>query len=380
MKKQLILSALLSAVFAGSAYASAPDDAWLAFAGCWRADGDTSGKALCIVPADDGVRMLTIVGNKIESESRVIANGLPRSLTQEGCAGTETAVWSADRQRVFLNAQLNCGNNTMRKVSGMFVMLSPTQWASIQSVSAAGGEPRMHTVRYVETTPADLPAEVVQAFLDNRLARETLRVGASSRIGLDDVKEAVKLVDTNVVEGWITTTGQEFDLNAKALIDLADSGVPSSVIDVLVAVSHPRHFAVREERRSERDWRGGRRPITCMDSYWADPYDPFFYRSSYYYGGGCGGGWGIYPWGGGYWGGGTVIVIDRGTGGQSTIPGKVTKSGYKAPRTRDNDRDSSSPSIGSSSPPKTTSTPKSGDSDSSSGGDSGGRKAKPRGT
>ena len=379
MRKQLILSALFSAAFSASAFAAAPDDAWLAWAGCWKADGDTSGKALCIVPSDDGVRMLTIVGKNIESESRIVASGLPRSITQEGCSGSETAVWSADRQRVFLNAQLNCGNNVSRKVSGMFVMLTPSQWASIQSISAAGGEPVMHTVRYVEAFPADLPDEVEQAFRDNRLARETVRVAAASRLGLDDVKEAVKIAQPNVVEAWITTTNQEFDLDGKTLIELADAGVPSSVIDALVAVSNPRHFAVREERREERTARG-RTPGSCFDSYWADPYDPFFYRGGRY-GYGCrgpvwGGGW--YPWGG-YYGGGTVIVIDRGPI-TTREKGKVTKAGYKAPRSRDT---TSEPSVTSATPSKTssTTTKSSGSSDTSSGssGDSG-RKAKPRGT
>lgn len=368
MRNQWIFSAIISATLASAAHAAQPDDAWLAWVGCWRAEGDGSERSLCIVPDGAGVRMITLNAGRIESESRVVANGQPRTITQEGCTGTETARWSADRQRIFLNANLNCGNNVMRKVSGVFAMMGGSKWASVQSITTAENS-ALHTVRYVEAQPTTVPADIARAFSDNRLARETVRLFAASRLDLADVKEAVTVVETTVVEGWLTTIGQEFDLDAETLIELADAGVPASVIDVLVAVSNPGHFAVREERANERE-RAGRRP-GCYDSYWTDPYDPFGYRGSYYganYGYGCGGGWGFYPRGG-FWGGGSVIVIDR---GPARTRGKVTKDGYKAPRVID--------------APATTSTTRSptatssGDSDSSSSGSSGGggRKAKPR--
>jgi hypothetical protein len=364
MRKQLLVSTLLAMAFAGAAQAAQPDDAWLAWVGCWRAEGDSSERSICIVPDGDGVRMITLNAGRIESESRIVANGQPRTISQEGCTGTETARWSNDRQRVFLNADLNCGNNVTRKVSGLFAVLGAAQWTSVQSIATADNK-RLHTVRYVDTQPTSLPDDIAQAFRDNRLARETVRLAAASRLDLLDVQEAVKNVEASVVEGWLTTVGQEFDLDAESLIALADAGVPSSVIDVLVAVSNPGRFAVREERANDNDGRRGRRPGTCYDSYWSDPYDPFGYRGVYGYR--CGGGFGLYPWGG-YYGGGTVIVIDRGT---SRSRGKVTKDGYKAPR------DAGTIGSSSSTTSKASAPKSSGDSDSGSSG-SGGRKAKPR--
>ena len=325
--------------------------------------------------------MITLADNRIESESRVVANGQPRTITQEGCSGTETAVWSADRQRVFLNAELNCGNNVKRKVSGMFAMLRNSQWASIQSIGTAGNT-RLHTVRYVETDANELPQDIAQALRDNRLARETVRIGAAAPIDIADVKEAAKVAETSVVEAWLTAVAQPFDLNASTLIELADAGVPPSVIDVMVAISNPGRFAVREERASERDDRGRRRPSTCWDSYWVDPYDPFSYRAGYY-GYGCRPGWGgtYYPWGGGYYGGGTVIVIDGGTGRSS---GKVTRDGYKSGRPRDASSIADRSGSSSSTPARTSASPgkssgSSSDDSSSSGSSGSGRKAKPRG-
>ena len=368
MRKYLVITALFAAALAPAIEAAQPDDAWLAWVGCWRAEGDSSERSLCIVPDGNGVRMITLNAGRIESESRVVANGQPRAITQEGCTGTETAVWSADRKRVFLNADMSCGNNVARKVSGVFAMLPGSQWASIQSIQTAE-QKRLHTVRYVETTPANLPDDIARTYRDNRLARETVRLGATAALDLDDVKEAVKRVDVTVVEGWLTTTGQAFDLDAKTLIELADAGVPPSVIDVLVAVSNPGRFAVREERADERD-RVRRRPVGCYDSYWSDPYDPFFYRGSYYGYNSCRGPIG-YPggyWGGGYWGP-SVIVIDR----PSRSRGRVTRDGYKGPR------DTSTPSVTGSTPSRNPPS-SSGDSSSGSSGssDSGGRKAKPR--
>ena len=374
MRKQLVLTTLLAAALVPAAYATQPDDAWLGWVGCWRAEGDSSERSLCIVPDGDGVRMITLNAGKVEAESRIVANGQARAITQEGCTGTETARWSADRKRVFLTANLNCGNNVARNVSGIFAMLPGSQWASIQSIQTAENK-RLHTVRYTEASPSNLPEEIARSFRDNRLARETVRLGATAALDLDDIKEAVKLADVTVVEGWLTTTGQEFDLDAKTLIELADAGVPPSVIDVLVAISNPGRFAVREERADDRD-RVRRRPGSCYDSYWSDPYDPFFYRGDYY--GYCRGPiGGYYPrWGtGGYWGGGSVIVIDRPTRSRG---GRVTRDGYKAPR------DNSTGAVTSTTPSRTSSGTNStaGSSDSSSGssssGDGGGRKAKPR--
>ena len=380
MRTSLFVTAIFSAALASAAQAAQPDDAWLALTGCWRAEGDNTARSLCIVPDGDGVRMITLNAGRIESETRVVANGQPRAITQEGCTGTETAVWSADRQRVFLNADLNCGNNVTRKVSGIFAVLSSAQWASVQSITTAGNT-SVHKVRYVESQGENLPAEIAQSFRDNRLARQTVRIGASSPLDLDDVIDASARADTAVVQAWLTTVNQEFELDAKSLIALSDAGVPPSVIDVLIAVSNPRFFAVRDENADDDMRRGRRRGGRCIDSYWYDPYNPFGYRGAGYhaYGDGCGGWWG--PswggyWGGGYYGGGSVIVIDR---GPLRNRGRVTRDGYKAPRDSDG-----TASVGSTT---TTSTPSKQPSSSTTGGSSssgssddsgGGRKAKPR--
>jgi hypothetical protein len=332
------------------------------------------------VPDGAGIRMITLNNNVVEHETRIVADGQAHAIALEGCSGTETARWSEDRKRLFINADLNCGNSTQRNVSSIWAMLNRGQWANVQSIGL-GDERMLNTVRYSEIQLSDVPPEIAQAFEDNRMARETIRLSAAAQLDLSDVRDAVQHADTRAVEAWLTLVGQEFNLNGEKLVALADAGVPASVIDVLVALSNPQHFAVREERADDVLPRRGRRPGGCLDSYWYDPYDPFAYRSSRfsrnYYGNyyGCGaGGWGFYPTWGGYWGGGGGVIIIA-PAGEPRARGRVTRGGYKAPRDT---------GIGSSSTTRTNtssgSTRSSGDSDANSGSSSsgGGRKAKPR--
>jgi hypothetical protein len=56
----------------------------------------------------------------------------------------------------------------------------------------------------------------------------------------------VKQTDTTVVQAWIAERGAKFKLDSKQLVGLADAGVPGSVIDVIVGVSYPEHFALQQ--------------------------------------------------------------------------------------------------------------------------------------
>jgi hypothetical protein len=360
------------------------DDAWLAFTGCWRPVGDSGNNYLCIVPAGEGVRIVTLVDGKVQSQSNVIADDQPRRMEQEGCSGTERAVWSSDKQRVFLRSDLMCGS-VSRKVSGVFALLSPTEWISVQAVSS-GEAAGTRTVKYTEATPANLPDDIAQALSGNRLARETVRAAAAAKIDLDDVREAVAKIDAVVIESWLMAAAQPFDLDGKALIELADAGVPASVIDVIVAVSNPKRFAIREERLEDRDPRGERRPVRnpCYDDFYSPGgglwYDPFAYRYRGYGYDACRGGLiGISPWGyGGGWGyyGPTVVVVEPQSRG-----GKATRDGYSRGRgTGSSGTPGSETSIGRTAQPRerasTGSTSTSTGTKTTSSDE--GRKAKPR--
>lgn len=386
MRRQYWLAGapLLALMLATNAAQAQQDDGWLAWQGCWRPDGESSTTRLCIVPAGAGVRIVTIADNKLQSESRLVADGQPHPLDQEGCKGTERAAWSADHQRVFVRSDLTCGTNITRKVTGIFALTSSQSWVSVQGVTS-GGTTGTRIVRYVETQPGTLPEDIAASFRTNRLARETARYSAAALLDLNDVREALKQVDARVVDDWLTTVAQPFDLDGATLMRLADEGVPGSTIDVLVAVSNPDRFAITDDDDEEYRMRQPRRIVvgepSCLayGSYW---YDPFNYR----YGGyryGCysyGPYAGYSPWGyyGGYYGWhyAPVIVVDRDKVGAG---GRVTRDGYSSGRsgagTAKSRRDGSAPSPSSTARTgSSTGTSSSTGSVSSSGtgGDSGG--------
>ena len=177
-------------------------------------------------------------------------------------------------------------------------------------------------------------------------ARIARRV-ASVPIAIDDVIEANGKVSAETLQLWVVERGEPFALDASRLIEMADSGVPPSVIDVVVAVSYPEKFVVNEGRTA------GRRPaeaargrpglgyVRRLNPFY-DPYSRYGYYSPYgsysryglgYYGG-FGYGYGGYNYGfGGY--GTPIIVVGRRGSTTDSGPTKgrvVTGGGYTSAR------------------------------------------------
>jgi hypothetical protein len=382
MVKRILLASTFALLGAASAVQASPaDDRWLPWLGCWRAADAPAGNLLCIVPDAAGVRLIELANGTTVRESRTVADGQARPVSQEGCTGTELSRWSGDAERLYLTSDMTCGERTRRQTTGVFAFVSGTEWISVQSVSASGLEPGTKTVRYV-SADASGPEALMSALRANRLARETSRYAMTKPLDLDDVREAIGQVHAKAVEGLIVARNQPFDLNGKQLLALARAGVPESVIDVLVAVSNPGRFAVRdpttagEERPRGRNYAG--RYCDEWDS-WYDSYcggsrygsynySPYGYYSPFGYNG--------YGWR--Y--GNTPVIIVRGsdddTGDQGR--GRATRQGYSRGRSTE-----PSSSVGSSSSGSSSSGSSSKGSSSSSGSSSGststGRTAKPRG-
>ncbi len=110
------------------------------------------------------------------------------------------------------------------------------------------------------------------------------RAAAAAPLGIDDVVEASRKVQADVLQAWLVERAQPFTLDAKRLIALADAGVPSSVIDLMVALSYPNAFAINPaarqgERRTLAANSSYRGPVSvmleqplCSTSYFMDPY------------------------------------------------------------------------------------------------------------
>jgi len=243
-------------------------------------------------------------------------------------------------------------------------------------------------------------------------AVQTLRAATAGRLSADDALDMSRNVDMQVAEAWLNETGQVFSVDARTLVRLADAGMPSRMIDLLVALSYPQTFAVRPSTTSGGGGSvgnfGGTR-IGTMSSYGVTRsmcdamYSGYgglgFYGSAY---NGCYGssqygnmysryGYGSRYGNGYYYGNQPIIIINRGdipTSGQSNNARAVNGRGYTRSEPSatssgySGSSGSSSSSRGSSGSGSSGSGSTSGGS--SSGGDaggssSGGRTAKARG-
>ena len=389
-----MITTLLHAVLVSAATTSLPpQDGWLAFTGCWRAENAPPASLLCFLPVENGVRMLEI-DNGATRERRIIADHQKRAISEEGCSGYESAHWSADGERLFLNTELTCGERAKRKTSGIFAFTLPNQWVSIQAISVAG-QGAANTTRYFAVDAAALPANVSAILPKNRLARETARYSAAGQLDFDDVREALKTVEPRAVEALLVARQQPFTLNGKTLLALADEGMPDYVIDAMVAVSHPDVFEVATgpSAEEEHDMRALRdaddlyvRDRTCDAfgySRWS-AYDPYGCRYGYgyysYMRARALGYTGYSPWD--YYNPPVIIIRDRGDSGEPVSSGgKATRNGYRRSGSGDSDQARPRESTPSTSRPSTSSTSSSGSnssSGSSSSGSSSGRTAKPR--
>lgn len=364
----MISTLILSVMAAGTPV----DNGWLAWQGCWHVD-QSSTELLCIVPADDAVRLITVAEGQVQSETRLAADGVARPFEKEGCRGTEQAQWSRDGQRVFLTTDMTCGD-TRRTVTGVMAMRSRADWVNVQAVTVAD-RTVTRVIQYTAANLRNVPDEIAEPLRATTLARETARHAASAYIDLEDVKEAVTRVADEAVTTWLTALNQPFDLNGRRLVALADAGVPSTVIDMLVAVSHPEHFAVQpieRPRLTDRDddddaLRGyGYDSRSCYGDVWQR--SPLLYSGYGYnncYRGGSYSLFGYDP----YWAyNRTPVIIVRGPVQTQNPNARVTREGYTSGSTPQPARTSggSSDNSGKAS------------SDSGSSASSTGRTAKPR--
>jgi hypothetical protein len=100
--------------------------------------------------------------------------------------------------------------------------------------------------RVMGPTPI-VPAEITAALEGTALSFRdaAVRNTVARGIGTAEIAEASGQLKPQVVEAWLSESGQEFTVDAKRLLALAAAGVPDRIIDVLVALSYPTAFAIR---------------------------------------------------------------------------------------------------------------------------------------
>jgi hypothetical protein len=302
----LVLAALLVATptLAQDPDPELRDGRWLPYLGCWVEEGAADGPMLCVVPESDGVAMLTVSGAEV-LERRRVGDGVSHPIEAQGCTGVETAEFSSDGHRVFTAAEMECGG-AERRTRGLMAMIEPDRWIAVRALVGADQSVAWAT-RYAPA-PAD---RVTMAGLGDRVAAgvsravEAARLAASA-VRVDDIIEATARTEAEAVRAWIVEQGDPLRLDAERLVQLADAGVPGSVIDVAVAVSFPDRFAVdrqpRDDRRGDYGWGYS---TWGLWNPWGRYVDPFGYRYDRYRYYGYGG------WGYGSYGYGPSVVVVR---------------------------------------------------------------------
>lgn len=360
--------AVASVAMAASVASAQAGGGWSAWLGCWQpvafAEQPSDSPAMCVIPGSMAaqVELVAIEGGFIVDRQTIDASGARIEVDRDGCAGWESAVWSADGRRLFRESMLRCEGDLERESSGIFSITSVGDWVAAEAVSV-GGDANVRIIRY-EPAPAieRQNRSIVEAIEGRSLAIDAARTAASTRIGLPEVIEASRRAHVAAVEGWLIENAHGFDMDADKLIELAGADVPESVIDLMVALSYPRVFAINQATRE-----GTARPTDPRTAPPPRRGYPWYYPS--YRGGG------YYP---GYYGGyyGRPVIIVRDPGGDRDNGGRaVSGRGY----TRRGGSGGSSSGPSSSGGPSTSTGP-SGGSDSSrpSGGSDTGRTAKPR--
>jgi len=269
----------------GAATAQEIDLQW---AGCWdlengRSDSEEieeGNRRVCVESRNDTLTIVTLIDETEARRDELYTDGRPRNVEDGGCTGTEQVVVSGDGHRLYTTADLVCDGGARRRASGISALLAPDSWIDIQVVRV--GDERELLVRRFAHNESESSAILARAEGgDLALAARTARTAAASLLEVDDVIEAVRVVDAAAVEALLLESEASFAIDAGVLISLADAEVPSEVIDLMLALSFPDYFVVNEEPATERGSVAYGYPVGFY-GYWSPAFAPFG-RSYYYY-------------------------------------------------------------------------------------------------
>ncbi len=324
---------------------------WQAWLGCWApmvnsAAGlvaTTDAPNVCITPAptagDAAVTLTTIADGKVVDRTTLNANAQHQASEREGCKGFDMSEWAPTGQRLYFHSEHLCDGGVERH-STAILALNGAEWVDVRRVATSGTVGMIRAVHYrpladTRSIPADILAQIPT---DREMSVSAARMASQTPLTTADVIDAIHNVDAPVVEAWLVERGEPFKLDPKELVKLADAKVPARVIDVMVAVSYPKVFALDHS-----DFQGEKRtPSSAQPSNYgyaqpgpAMPYDPFYdyYGYNGYGYGGYGYGYNNYNpyslgfnngYGGFYYGTRPVIIYPRGTVPISTTGGTGT--------------------------------------------------------
>lgn len=381
MRTRTHLILIIAALLGGTARASAqnPIDArWIAYLGCWQRV-ESAKSQVCVVPAGaSATELLTITKGQIVSRERIDVSGQAVETARGDCTERQSAGWSARGALLYVHSDDKCSSGETHSGSSVIAMTGSGEWLYVQGMTLDGQTGvRVQRYRELESDVA-IPDEVTNELRLDVTATLQARAAAATPLAIEDVIDASRHVDAPVVEALLVERGQPFTIDAKRLTTLAGAGVPSRLIDLIVALSFPKRFAINPtshqgERVAPAVPSGataggaiayGMIPVSSLCSSF---YPLSFYQSLYdcgYYSGY------VYPFGYGYgfyYGSNPVTVVYIGSGGGGQAHGRVVNghgyqqrgagSGSKAmPRRDETGWATSSGAAASSSSPATSSS------------------------
>ena len=248
---------------------------WL---GCWsreQAQGDREpilgrGEVVCLARGPTPYTLTRTSWNQgtIVSTQTLLLDGKRRRLRGDGCEGWERAQQSMNGRRLYLLAEARCEGGRTRSVSGVWMLSPSDRWIEIQVVSVDGVRNVQIDQRYALSSNTVYRRGVIP------MAIETARVAATAVLDVDDVLEALALVDAAVVEVMLLETRPRFPMQSSLLLRLAAADVPARVIDLMLALSFPNQFEIAGDAI---------RPTPEPVATYSYRYDSYWYGYSHYY-------------------------------------------------------------------------------------------------
>uniref|UniRef100_UPI003562E77F hypothetical protein n=1 Tax=Gemmatimonas sp. TaxID=1962908 RepID=UPI003562E77F len=234
---------------------TAVDPRFQPWIGCWVPSVHSSGAGVgetpkppsmaCVVPSTTikgSVDLVVFDSAHVSTRAAIPLPGTRVAKAVDGCTGTETATWMPDDRRLLMQAELACGRGARRVETGLMTMSSAGQWMQVQHLDVGGNSATsVMTLRYV----MDSLGEWARLGASAAPSTASLRLAVGAPLLNRDVLEVAKRAPTALTEAWVTETHQQFVVNGKELVRMADGGMPSRVIDLMIAISDPETFAVR---------------------------------------------------------------------------------------------------------------------------------------
>ena len=223
--RTVVMSVILILAASSNTSAQETDARWHPWLGCWQlweeqldpsapTTNDETAALLnrtyvCVRPGStpDRVDLTAVAGEQILVERTLVADASRRDVQETGCTGWEQSEWSFDGRRLFTRAELQCGDEERRTVTGVSLLSSSSIWVDIQVVELSGRQ--LVEVRRYNPVPAGRQDSWLGARTalgaDATVIRQARREAAAP-IDIRDVEEASRKSTPRVVETLLVET------------------------------------------------------------------------------------------------------------------------------------------------------------------------------